>query len=98
MLEVTIILNPFGMGENKRELSTVKIANIKTNVDGTCDYVYLISEPKSPFGDEVSLDGVIYKHDRKQPVSVLVKKVYEDFGKSACKVSQEYAGYFKQPA
>lgn len=96
MLEATITLNPFGSGENKRQLSTVKIANIKTNVDGTCDYVYLIYEPKSPFGDEVILDGVIYNHDRNQPVSVLIKKVYEDFGKSACKVSQEYASYFKQ--
>lgn len=98
MLEVTIILNPFGMGENKRGLSTVKIANIKTNVDWTCDYVYLISEPESPFGDKVSLEGVIYNHDRNQPVSMLIKKVYEDFGKSACKVSQGYACYFKQSA
>lgn len=88
MLESTVILNPFGMNTNKKTLSQVKIANIKTNVDGTSDYVYLIHEPESTFGDEIFIHGVIRNHDRNNPVSFLMKKIYEDFGNSSCETSE----------
>lgn len=90
MLESTVTLNPFGWGEAKKVICDIKIANIKDNGDGTFDYVYMIREPKSAFGEQVFLYGVIRNHKRNQPVVYLMQAIYADFGKSACEFSRRF--------
>ena len=90
MLEVEIKINPFGLDENIRTLTTIYIGNI----GGSCgyfNYVYMIYEPESRFSPEVLLHGLIEGYDQMQPASKLLQAVMQDYGKSKCKLSQRYA-------
>lgn len=95
MLEIEISLNPYGRGENTKVIGNIYIANIGLAASpDSYDYVYMIYEPKSRFSDEVLLHGVIEGHEQSNPCSKLLKRVMEDYGDSACDVSQEYVDYW----
>lgn len=92
MLEVEIKLNPFGSGEHIQTLTTIYIANTGQSYGhGYMDYVYMIYEPKSRFSPEVLLHGMITNYNPMQPASKLLQAVMQDYGKSACELSQQCA-------
>lgn len=93
MLEIDIKLNPFGLGSNIRTIGNIFIANVtrKTTRNTRQDYVYVIHNQASRYNDEEIIHGVIYGHDQNQSTTKLLKAIMDDYGASACRLSEGYA-------
>ena len=92
MLEIDIRLNPFGSNKNITVIGNIYIANItKLARSVHQDYVYVIYNQESRYNREEIIHGVIHKHDPYQSSTMLLKKILEDYGQSACNLSETYA-------
>ena len=92
MIEIDIKLNSFGLGVDTRTIGNIFIANVTRRTMGTGqDYVYVIHSQASKYNDEEVIHGVIYGHDQNQSSTKLLKVIMDDYGASACRLSEGYA-------
>lgn len=92
MLEIDIKLNPFGSNKNIIVIGNIYISNITRRTMGIGrDYVYVIHNQACKHNDEEIIHGVIYNHNQNQSTTKLLKAIMDDYGASACRLSEVYA-------
>lgn len=96
MLKIDIKLNPFGLNKNVKVIGNIYIANVTSSSKRSAlqNYAYTIYNQESVFNQEEIIHGVIYDHDPYQSSTMLLRKILEDYGQSACSLSETYASHF----
>lgn len=82
MLNVDIMIVPFGVKEDAYTLCKILIANVKTGTFFS-NYAYHIDESSPLVGEPIKYSGILRDYDRRAPVVDILHAVLESYKSKA---------------